>query len=46
MSGKNLCGECKAKYGVPYATKFYENFNEKFINAKKQLSLGKIKFVE
>ena len=46
VSGKNLCGECKAKYGVPYATKFYENFNEKFINAKKQLSLGKIKFVE
>ncbi|HPM85763.1 MAG: tryptophan--tRNA ligase [Candidatus ainarchaeum sp.] len=46
ISGKNLCKECKAKYGIPYATKFYEDFNEKFIKAKKQINLGKINFVE
>lgn len=43
-SGKNLCGECKAKYGIPFATKFYEDFNKNFESAKK--SIGKIKFVE
>jgi tryptophanyl-tRNA synthetase len=44
LSGKNLCGECKAKYGSPYAKKFYEEFNEKFEKAKK--SIGKIKIKE
>jgi len=43
VGGKNLCGECKAKYGVPYAKEFYENFNKNFEKAKK--SIGKIKFV-
>ncbi|MEI7961626.1 MAG: tryptophan--tRNA ligase [archaeon] len=43
-SGKNLCGECKAKYGVPYAIKFYEDFNKNFEKAKKLM--GKVKFVE
>ncbi len=42
--GKNLCGECKAKYGVPYAKKFYEDFNKKFEEAKK--NIGKIRFVD
>ncbi|MEK6959096.1 MAG: tryptophan--tRNA ligase [archaeon] len=36
--GKNLCGECKAKYGLPYAKKFFEEFNEKFMNAKKEVA--------
>jgi tryptophanyl-tRNA synthetase len=44
VGGINLCGECKAKYGVLYAKKFYEDFNKNFQNAKK--SIGKIKFVE
>lgn|GEM_PF-177319 len=44
VSGKNLCGECKAKYGVAYAKKFYEEFNKNFEKAKK--NIGKIKFVE
>ena len=43
-TGKNLCGECKAKFGVPYALKFYEDFNKNFEKAKK--SIGKIRFVE
>ncbi len=41
-TGKNLCGECKAKYGIPYAKKFFEEFDEKFEKAKK--TIGKIKF--
>lgn len=45
-SGKNLCGECKAKYGVPFATKFYEDFNINFSKAKKQIQNGKVKFIE
>ncbi|MCX6804372.1 MAG: tryptophan--tRNA ligase, partial [Candidatus Diapherotrites archaeon] len=44
VSGKNLCGECKAKYGVPYATKFYEEFNKNFEKAKK--NIGKVRFVK
>ena len=44
LGGKNLCGECKAKYGIPYAKKFYEEFNDKFEKAKKQV--GKIKLME
>jgi tryptophanyl-tRNA synthetase len=44
VTGKNLCGECKAKYGVPYAKKFFEDFNKKFEEAKKKI--GKIKFIE
>jgi len=44
VSGKNLCGECKAKYGVPYAKKFFENFNKNFEEAKK--SVGKIKILK
>ncbi|MFA6419170.1 MAG: tryptophan--tRNA ligase [archaeon] len=44
VNGKNLCGECKAKYGVPYAKNFYEEFNKNFANAKK--NIGKIKFVK
>ena len=43
VMGKNLCGECKAKFGVPNAVKFYEDFNKNFEKAKK--SIGKIKFV-
>ena len=46
IGGKNLCGECKAKYGVPYAIKFYEDFNTNFLKAKKNIANGKIKFVE
>jgi tryptophanyl-tRNA synthetase len=44
VGGKNLCGECKAKFGVPYAVKFYEDFNKNFEKAKK--SIGKIRFVD
>ena len=44
VNGKNLCGECKQKYAVKYATEFYENFNKNFANAKK--NIGKIRFVE
>lgn len=44
VSGKTLCGECKAKYGVPYAIKFYEDFEKNFQKAKN--SVGRIKFVE
>jgi len=43
-SGKNLCGECKAKYGVPNAVKFYEEFNKKFEEARK--NIGKIRILE
>ncbi|MFA6064568.1 MAG: tryptophan--tRNA ligase [archaeon] len=43
-TGKNLCGECKAKYPVPYAKKFYEDFNKKFEEAKK--TIGKLRFVD
>jgi tryptophanyl-tRNA synthetase len=44
VGGKNLCGECKAKYGVPYAKNFYEEFNKNFEKAKK--NIGKIRFVK
>lgn len=44
VGGKNLCGECKAKYAIPYAKQFYEDFNANFEKAKKQL--GKIRFVQ
>ena len=44
VTGKNLCGECKAKYGVPSAKKFFEEFNKKFEDAKK--TIGKIKLIE
>lgn len=42
ISGKNLCGECKEKYLIKYANKFYDEFDKKFENAKKVI--GKIKF--
>jgi tryptophanyl-tRNA synthetase len=44
VTGKNLCGECKAKYPQVYAKKFFEEFNKKFETAKK--STGKIKISE
>jgi len=44
VAGKNLCGECKAKYAFTYAKQFYEDFNKNFEKAKK--NIGKIKFVE
>jgi len=44
VTGKNLCGECKAKYGVPYAKKFYEDFNKKFEEARK--TIGKIRMLK
>jgi tryptophanyl-tRNA synthetase len=37
VSGKNLCGECKTKYGVKNAKKFFEEFNKKFEEAKKHI---------
>jgi tryptophanyl-tRNA synthetase len=37
VSGKNLCGECKKKYGALYAIKFFEDFNKKFEEAKKNI---------
>jgi tryptophanyl-tRNA synthetase len=44
VTGKNLCGECKQKYALTHATKFYEDFNKNFEKAKK--TIGKLKFVE
>lgn len=44
ISGKNLCGECKGKFGIPFAVKFYEDFNKNFEKAKKNIS--KAKFVK
>lgn len=44
VSGKNLCGECKKKYGALYAIKFFEDFNKKFEEAKK--NIGKINFLK
>ncbi|MDD4251077.1 MAG: tryptophan--tRNA ligase [Candidatus ainarchaeum sp.] len=35
LSGKNLCGECKQKYLITHANKFYDDFDENFIKAKK-----------
>lgn len=34
-SGKNLCGECKKKYLITNANKFYDKFDKKFKSAKK-----------
>jgi tryptophanyl-tRNA synthetase len=44
LSGKNLCGECKQKYLIFYANKFFDDFDKKFEKAKK--IVGKIKFLE
>jgi len=44
LSGKNLCGECKQKYLITYANKFYDDFDKKFAKAKK--TIGKIKFLK
>ncbi len=44
LSGKNLCGECKQKFLIKYANKFYDDFDKKFEQAKKVI--GKIKFVD
>jgi tryptophanyl-tRNA synthetase len=44
LSGKNLCGECKQKYLITYANKFYDDFDKKFVKAKK--TIGKIKFLK
>jgi len=44
LSGKNLCGECKQKFLITYANKFYDDFDKKFSNAKK--IVGKMKFVD
>jgi tryptophanyl-tRNA synthetase len=43
LSGKNLCGECKQKYLITYANKFYDDFDKKFEKAKK--IVGKMKFI-
>ncbi len=42
LSGKNLCGECKEKFLITYANKFYDAFDKKFANAKK--IVGKMRF--
>jgi len=44
LSGKNLCGECKQKFLITYANKFYDDFDKKFKEAKK--TVGKMKFLE
>lgn len=44
LSGKNLCGECKQKFLINYANKFYDDFDKKFEQAKKVV--GKIRFVD
>jgi tryptophanyl-tRNA synthetase len=44
LSGKNLCGECKQKYLINYANKFYDDFDKKFKKARK--TIGKIKFLK
>jgi len=43
LSGKNLCGECKEKFLITYANKFYDDFDKKFAKAKKVVA--KMKFV-
>ncbi|MDD3083503.1 MAG: tryptophan--tRNA ligase [Candidatus ainarchaeum sp.] len=35
LSGKNLCGECKQKYLIEYAIKFYDEFDKNFEKSKK-----------
>ncbi len=35
LGGKNLCGECKQKYLIFYANKFFDDFEKKFEKAKK-----------
>jgi tryptophanyl-tRNA synthetase len=42
INGKNLCGQCKEKYLIKYANKFYDDFDKKFANAQK--IVGKMKF--
>ena len=42
VTGKNLCGECKAKYGNPFAKKFFEDFAKAFEKAKKDVAKMKI----
>ena len=37
ISGKNLCGECKKKYGITYASKFYKDFDKNFKKAQKDV---------
>lgn len=41
-NGKNLCGECKQKYLIKNANKFYDEFDKKFEKAKK--IVGKLRF--
>jgi tryptophanyl-tRNA synthetase len=36
-SGKNLCGECKKKYGIKFAEDFYKTFDKKFKHAQKDV---------
>ncbi len=40
--GKNLCGECKQKYLITNANKFYDEFDKKFENARK--TIGTLRF--
>jgi tryptophanyl-tRNA synthetase len=35
LEGKNLCGECKQKYLINYANNFFDDFEKKFVKAKK-----------
>ncbi|MBT4870023.1 MAG: tryptophan--tRNA ligase [Candidatus Diapherotrites archaeon] len=44
LAGKNLCGECKEKFLIKYANKFYDDFDKKFAKAKK--IVGKMKFLK
>jgi len=44
LGGKNLCGECKQKFLITHANKFYDDFDKKFANAKK--IVGKMKFLD
>ena len=37
ISGKNLCGECKKKYGIKHAEAFYKEFDKKFKQAQKDV---------
>jgi tryptophanyl-tRNA synthetase len=43
LEGKNLCGECKKKYLIANANKFYDDFDKKFEKAKK--IVGKMKLI-
>ncbi len=42
LSGKNLCGECKQKYLINYANKFFDEFEKNFVKARK--IVGKMRF--